>query len=166
MPTFTIDKGIRRITAAILICLLWIPFTLAAGKNPVKPTSKDKCPVCGMFIHKYPDWLGEIIFGDGSVAFFDGSKDLFKYYFNIKRYNPKKTMAHIEAIFVTEYYDMRLIDARKALFVIGSDVYGPMGRELIPFLTEPDAREFMKDHRGRGILRFEEISPRVIEKLD
>ena len=65
-----------------------------------------------------------------------------------------------------EYYDMELIDVRKAFFVIGSDVYGPMGHELIPFATEEDARTFMSDHKGKSILRFEEITPRVIEKLD
>jgi nitrous oxide reductase accessory protein NosL len=41
-----------------------------------------------------------------------------------------------------------------------------MGHELIPFATEADARTFMKDHRGKQILRFEEVTPQVIEKLD
>ena len=58
---------------------------------PVKPDKKEKCPVCGMFVYKYPDWVGEIIFNDGSTAFFDGAKDLFKYYFDLKKYNPGKT---------------------------------------------------------------------------
>jgi nitrous oxide reductase accessory protein NosL len=61
---------------------------------------------------------------------------------------------------------MQLIDARKAFFIIGSDIYGPMGHELIPFATEEDASAFMKDHKGKRILRFEAITPRVIDKLD
>jgi nitrous oxide reductase accessory protein NosL len=119
-----------------------------------------------MFIYKYPDWVGEIIFKDGSLAFFDGAKDLFKYYYNLKKYNPEKTIKDIAAIYVTEYYDMKIIDAGSAFFVIGSDVYGPMGRELIPFVSKSDAEAFKKDHKGKRILRFEDIKPGIIKKLD
>ena len=110
-----------------------------------------------MFVYKYPDWVGEIIFKDGSAAFFDGAKDLFKYYFNLKKYNPKKNKENIAAIYVTEYYDMKLIDAKGAYFVVGSDVYGPMGKELIPFVSKADAEGFKKDHKGNRILGFEDV---------
>ena len=53
-----------------------------------------------------------------------------------------------------EYYDMNMIDARKAFFVIGSDIYGPMGNELIPLATEEDARNLLKDHKGK---RFSDL---------
>ena len=148
--------------AVLLIC----GTGLAQTKNTVQPAKKDKCPVCGMFVYKYPDWLAEIIFKDGSVDFFDGVKDLSKYYFNIRKYSPGKNKKDIAAIYVTEYYDMQLIDARKAFFIMGSDVYGPMGHELIPFATEADAKAFMMDHKGKKLLRFEAITPRVIDKLD
>lgn len=146
--------------------LLVIGLGPAEAKEPLKPSKKDKCPVCGMFVYKYPDWLAEIIYKDDSVDFFDGAKDLFKYYFNLKKYRPEKNKRDIAAIYIMEYYDMELIDARKAFFVIGSDVYGPMGRELIPFATEEDAKIFMKDHKGRKILRFAEITPVLIGSLD
>jgi nitrous oxide reductase accessory protein NosL len=67
---------------------------------------------------------------------------------------------------VTEYYDLHPINALKAFFVVGSDVYGPMGRELIPFTTRSDAEGFLKDHKGRLILRFEDITPKLIATLD
>jgi nitrous oxide reductase accessory protein NosL len=155
----------RRLTALCILLFLAVTVT-AAEKKPIKPAKGDKCPVCGMFVAKYPDWVGEIIFNDGSVAFFDGAKDLFKYYFNLDKYNPKKSMADIEAIYVTEYYNMKLIDASTALYVIGSDVYGPMGRELIPFETREDAEIFIKDHKGERILKFREISVKKVMRLD
>ena len=126
----------------------------------------DKCPVCGMFVYKYPDWTAEIIFEDGAVFFFDGAKDFFKFYFNLKKYHPQKTHTDISAIYVTEYYDVKLINAQDAFYVIGSDIYGPMGRELIPFESETDAREFMKDHKGKRVLKFKNVKPSVINKLD
>jgi len=152
--------------AGILIFLFSAGFALALDPAPVKPSKKVKCPVCGMFVYKYPDWVGEVIFKDGTVAFFDGAKDLFKYYFDLKKYNPGKTQKDIAGIYVTEYYDLKLLDARKAFFVIGSDVYGPMGRELIPFFTKEDAGAFKKDHSGTRILLFKQVTPAVIRKLD
>ena len=149
-----------------MICLLSAGSALALDPVPLTPSKKAKCPVCGMFVYKYPDWVGEVVFQNGSVVFFDGAKDLFKYYFNLKKYNPSKSQKDIAAIYVTEYYDLKLMDARRAFFVMGSDVYGPMGRELIPLLSKEDAEEFKRDHKGTRILVFPEITPAVIRKLD
>ena len=135
-------------------------------RKPVKPSSKDKCPVCGMFVAKYQDFLAEIVFKDGAYAVFDGTKDMFKFYFNLPKYNLSKKREHIDSIYVTDYYNLTLIDGYEAFFVIGSDVYGPMGRELIPFKTEDDAKVFMKDHRGKSMLRFKEVTVEVTNSLD
>jgi nitrous oxide reductase accessory protein NosL len=159
-------KEMNRFFAALCVLFLMGSMAQASDDKPAKPSNKEKCPVCGMFVAKYPDWIGRIAFKDGSMAFFDGAKDLFKYYFNLKKYRPGKTAADIQAVHVTEYYQVHEINAHKAVFVLGSDVYGPMGRELIPFANEEDAKVFMKDHQGKKILRFDEINPAVIEKLD
>ena len=141
----------------------------AAAEGPkgfVKPAEKDKCPVCGMFVAKYPDWTAEVLFKDGSYAVFDGVKDLMKYYFDMASYGKGRQRADIAAIIVTDYYQVRPADGREAFFVLGSDVYGPMGRELVPFAKESDAREFLKDHRGKRILRFGEITEAIVAELD
>ena len=153
----------------VLVIVLFVVGTGVAGAQEIKPahpTEKDKCPICGMFVYKYPDWLAQIIFKDGSVRFFDGPKDLFKYYLNIQEHDPGKNRQLVAAVFVREYYDLQFIDARKARFVVGSDVYGPMGHELIPLATLDDARVFMKDHKGRKILLFEKITPQMVRTLD
>jgi len=157
---------LKSIICATLILMLANSFAIAADPKPQQPAKRDKCPVCGMFVYKYPDWVGQIIFKDGAVFFFDGAKDLFKYYFDIGKYNPDRTADDITAIFVTEYYDMDLIDGRKAHYVVGSEVYGPMGRELIPCKTREDAEQFKKDHGGTLILTFGQVKPSVIKKLD
>ena len=131
---------------------------------PVTPT--DKCPVCGMFVAKYPDFLAEIIFTDGAHALFDGAKDMFKYFFDLKKYNPAKQQADIATIAVTDYYSMKPVDGKTAWYVVGSDVFDPMGRELIPFQQEMEAKEFAKDHAGKQILRFDEVTPALIKGLE
>jgi nitrous oxide reductase accessory protein NosL len=149
-----------------LIIGLLFSVSLAATVAPIKPTEKDKCPVCGMFVYKYPDFISEIIFRDGSYAVFDGAKDMFKYYFNFKKYDPKKKVADIVSLYVTDYYTLTLVNGFKAYYVLGSDICGPMGRELIPFEKEADAKEFSIDHKGKSIKRFKDISYEMIKGLD
>jgi len=138
----------------------------AAEKGAPKPAAKEKCPVCGMFVAKYPDWLTAVRFRDGSHAYFDGAKDMFKYLHDPKKYDPAKKPGDIESVMVMDYYSLAWIDARKAWYVQGSDVFGPMGKELISLEKEADAKEFLKDHKGARILRFTEATPEVIKTLD
>lgn len=163
---FRINGIMKPLSVFFLMFFAVTTIAFAGEVKPVKPSPSAKCPVCGMFVAKYPDWVGEIIFKDGAIFFFDGAKDLFKYYYNLKKYNPQKSKADIAAIYVTEYYNVTLINAYDAFFVIGSDVYGPMGRELIPLQTESDAREFMKDHNGKRIVKFEDVTRGFIDSLD
>lgn len=157
---------IRLAILVVVLMMMEVHSPASAGHQPMKPGPQHKCPVCGMFVAKYPDWTAEIIFEDGTIAFFDGAKDLFKYYFNLDKYAPGKTSGDIGPIYVTDYYDMELIDARAAYFVIGSDVYGPMGHELIPFKNQADAEAFKADHGGRRIVRFQRVKPALIKKMD
>jgi copper chaperone NosL len=162
-PTLTLT--LIFLTLSLTLTLMF-SFSYGGDRKPVKPTAKDKCPVCGMFVAKYPDFLAQILFKDGSSFFFDGTKDMFKYYLNLKKYNPKKSPDDIDSIYVTDYYNLALIDGHRAFYVMGSDVYGPMGRELIPLETEGDAKEFMKDHNGQSTLRFNDVTQEVITLLD
>lgn len=150
----------------ILVLLFAASISLAGEQRPVKPVKNDKCPVCGMFVAKYPDFVAEIFFKDGSYAVFDGAKDMFKYYLSLQKYNPKKKQTDIDSIYVTDYYNLTLIDGFKAYYVIGSNVYGPMGRELIPHEEIQDAEEFLKDHKGESIMRFTDITYEIIKSLD
>ncbi|MDQ5988489.1 MAG: Copper-binding lipoprotein NosL [Syntrophus sp. SKADARSKE-3] len=150
-----------------LICFLLINVIAgAAEKEMPKPTAKDKCPVCGMFVSKYPDWTTAILFKNGSHVFFDGAKDMFKYLFDMKRYDPSKKADDVQSVMVKDYYRLAWTDAHKAWFVMGSNIYGPMGRELIAMEKEGDAKEFMADHKGKRILRFEEVTREVVKNID
>ncbi len=154
-----------RLLVAIICLVVFNASPAAAERKPVNPAKKDKCPVCGMFVAMYPDIIAEIIFKDGTYAAFDGCKDMFRYYLNMKKYNPSKNINDIDSIYVHEYYDLRFIDGRKAYYVAGGDVHGPMGRELIPFRTEEDASAFKYDHKGK-ILRFGDVTEAVVKTLE
>ena len=91
---------------------------------------------------------------------------MFKYYFNLKKFHPSKSLFDIDGIYVTNYYDLTLTDGFLAFYVLGSDIYGPMGGELIPFENEADAKEFMNDHKGKSVLKFREITFETVKSLD
>lgn len=135
----------------------------AVSPEPV-PDPRDRCPVCGMFVAKFPEWTAALRFADGTHAFFDGPKDLFKYLHDPARFGG--AAAGVVAVVVTDYYTTRRIDAESASFVVGSDVLGPMGRELVPFAREHEALEFAGDHGAVTILRFADVTPAVVKALE
>jgi nitrous oxide reductase accessory protein NosL len=160
----------RRPRAVLAVAALAIALVAAAaapaGESFVAPGPRDRCPVCGMFVARHPDWLAEVVLADGRREVFDGAKDLFKFLADPGRYAPGRSRADVRAIWVTDYYAVEPVDARAAFYVSGSDVNGPMGRELVPFRAEADAREFLRDHRGERILRFDEVTGAVMGALD
>lgn len=155
-----------RSASTFLIITFLLTFSLAGLGQEAETAPRERCPVCGMFTEMFADWNAEIIFKDSTKAVFDGAKDMFKYYLDLKKYNPTKNKKDITAVTVRDYYSTESIDAAKAGYVIWSDVYGPMGHEPIAFEKEADARQFLKEHKGRKILRFREISLKLLHALD
>ncbi len=125
----------------------------------IKVPKKAACPVCGMWVAKYPKWVALISTKDEKL-YFDGVKDMMKFYLNPKRFHHNKIDP--TSIKVTDYYSLNAIDAKKAYYVIGSNIYGPMGEELIPFFKLEDAKAFKSDHDGKKIIRFDEIDENML----
>ncbi|CAG1021539.1 Copper-binding lipoprotein NosL [Patescibacteria group bacterium] len=148
------------------LLILFLMTTSVFADNTVTITKEDRCPVCGMFVYKYPKWVAQIYFNDGKSYFYDGAKDMFKHIFDTPKYTADKTAAMINKMYVTDYYEVELIDAKTAFYVIGSDVLGPMGHELLPFKDEESAKEFLEDHKGTKILRYQDVTPEIIASLD
>lgn len=154
------------ITIVVLCCLLTVVSALAAVKNGVTVPAGAKCPVCGMFVAKFPDWTATARFKDGSISYYDGPKDMISHYLDTGRYTPGKRQTDLVALTVKEYYSLTTINARAAFYVTGSDVSGPMGSELIPFKSEKDADSFKLDHKGKRIVRFGEINRQLLKSLN
>jgi len=156
----------RTVLFLALLSLWMVSPASAAEKAPPAPSAKDKCPVCGMFVAPYPNWVGGIVYKDGGRFYFDGPKDLLTYYFAPEKYGSARKRADIAGIYVTEYYSVTAIDGRKAFYVVGSDVRGPMGKELVPFAKKAAADGFLKDHHGKKVLSFDEITPAMLKTLE
>lgn len=137
--------------------------SLTLSKGHIEVPKDIKCPVCGMFVSKYHKWAAHMEV-EITKHYFDGVKDMMKFYiFDLDFPYDRNTIRKIE---VTDFYTLKAINAKEAFYVIGSDVYGPMGNELIPFLTKDAAKNFMRDHRAEKIIRFNEITPKLVMALD
>ena len=86
-----------------------------------------------------------------------------KFNFNIIEQSPDRELLykylHASDCMIYNKHSMSIV-------VVGSSVYGPMGRELIAFAAEDQAREFLRDHRGKKILRFDAVTPELVRSLD
>lgn len=160
--------SIQRLLACLFLAVFLAGYLLTgqASDQVLEIKKTDRCPVCGMFVYKYPKWVAQTNFQDGSTYFYDGAKDLFKHIFDSGKYTPGKSADQIKSIYVTDYYEVELIDAKNAYFVLGSDVLGPMGHELLPFKNQESAQEFLEDHNGKSIVRFQDVTPAIITSLD
>lgn len=153
----------------LVVCLFFLfsstGWVAADGYKPGDQVDdRTRCPVCGMFVAKYEQWLAQVVMTDGKSLSFDGVKDMMAYYFSPGQFGSPADLSGSK-IYVKDYYRQNWIDGRKAFYVIGSDVYGPMGHELIPFEQRDGAENFLKDHHGRQIFAFDEISAEMIEAL-
>lgn len=160
-------RKFTRTVAIIVIAVLGLVCIAIADKLVLpRPKQATICPVCGMFVAKYPEWVAIVVYKDGHAHFFDGAKDMFKYLANVPRYARGQRAEDIATIAVTNYYDVEPIDAKAAFYVIGSRVLGPMGHELVPLSSRQDAEQFLKDHSGLRIVAFGDVTPDMIDKLD
>jgi nitrous oxide reductase accessory protein NosL len=158
-------KMMRFRRAGILLLGALVLFSPVCGAAPEEKIAPDvRCSVCGMFVAKYENWIVQVRLADGGVLFFDGVKDMMVYYFNPGKYGGPEQDA-VREVWAKDYYSLQWLDGFKAFYVVGSDVYGPMGKEFIPFATRDAAENFLKDHEGKMILAFDEITEELVQSM-
>lgn len=144
--------------------------TLAAepvdtGSVDVKPGPNDRCAVCGMFPSKHPKWCAGFIFRDGSRCFHCCPKCMLHNLHHVSKYQPGQKRENIASVWVTEYYSTKQVNAKDVLFVVGTDLKGPMGLDLIPVKGEEAANNLMRDYHGNKILPLNQVSDELVNKV-
>lgn len=148
----------KKTVSSLLALLLWVVVLTPVDSralDAVEPGPDDRCMACGMMVSPYPNWVSVVLFKDGSHYFFDGPKDMFVFFSNLNDYLPKASLEDIKELQVTEYYTLQRLDAREVFLVSGSDVLGPMGKELVPVAGEKNLKEFIRDHGHGKIMQFD-----------
>ncbi|MEA5387049.1 nitrous oxide reductase accessory protein NosL [Haloarculaceae archaeon H-GB11] len=148
-------------------------------------TEQDTCEVCGMVIPNHPGPSAEIFYADQqpsgheNPARFDSTWEAFQYDF--ERQDRGWTR---QAFYVTDYsavdYEVftdggdtlitthpeadAFADASEVTFVVGSEVKGAMGRDLIAFSEKADAESFNAEYGG-SLATFDQVTPETIAQL-
>ncbi len=164
MTRIIIRKSFMRKYALIIWALFFfLPAQPLLAQPAKEVASRERCPVCGMFVAKYPDWLTQVRLSNGMVKFFDGVKDMMAFTLSPASFGAPGQAAR--EIWVKDYYTLAWLDGRSAWYVIGSDIYGPMGHEFIPFASAAAAENFRKDHKGTKVIRFGEITEPLVQSM-
>jgi copper chaperone NosL len=119
--------------------------------------SSSRCKHCGMKIDPASAWRADLVLADGSTAPFDTPRCA------LTSWRSGKTAA--TSIRLQEYYDRTWKNGTDLRFVIGGDVVGPMGPDLVP-VDPTRVSKFIQDHTADRSLRLEEVTLDVLTKIN
>ena len=105
-------------------------------------------------------WRAGIRGVEGQDLLFDCPKCLFRWL----RQEPGRS-AHASRAWAIEYYSQRERPASALRYVLGSDLIGPMGHDLVPVEGEEASARLSEEHHGRRVLSFNEVDAQVIGGL-
>lgn len=157
MPTINVINRLVIMMALSVVALT----ALASDAYPPRPITKsERCPVCGMYPAGYPKWHSQIVFTDGEHSSFDSPIEMFRFIHNMAKYDSRHSAAQIGQIYVPDYETGEWLNARDAVYVVGSKVSGPMGADLPAFANEERAKGFIKQSGGE-VLDFAQVTSAV-----
>jgi copper chaperone NosL len=130
--------------------------TAAAAACKAK-SAELRCKHCGMKIDSASAWRADLVAADGATTSFDTPRCA------LTSWRSGKSQA--ASLRVQEYYERRWRNAEELRFVIGGDVLGPMGPDLVP--VEPaHAMKFIQDHSADKALRLDELTADVLANVN
>jgi len=113
--------------------------------------SQERCDTCGMLITPDDGWRA----GAEGLAF-DAPKCLFRH---------RHRHGDLTEPWAIEYYSQARRPARDLLYVTGTDLQSPMGRDLVPVDGREAAERMRRDHGGDAPLAYDEVSEELVEGL-
>jgi len=136
-----------------LLAMMLLGVGVAACGGDTRP----RCSECGMYADVAPAFAAYARGSDGHELRFDAPRCLFRYLASPNGRGATRPE-------VTEHYSQTRVAAETVVFVVGSDVTGPMGRDLIPVARDHSA-QFVADHHGRVVERAA-IDSALLRALD
>ncbi len=161
--------------AFAVLALVSTPFVALAAQTVDLPDGSKldlgtSCPVCNMKLEDSKLGPAAVVFKDGKVVGFDSAGDMFRYVLAPVKYSI--STANIKDVFVTVHETKKFVDAKQAFFVVGSDVQGSMGPDIVAFSKKEDAEKFSAEHKGKRVAAYSEVtaadakSPKKMLKME
>jgi copper chaperone NosL len=116
----------------------------------------DRCAFCGMRIDGSSPWRADLVLTDGALKHFDTPRcALFTW---------RSGRIDAKSLRVIDYYEHQWANGEDVFFVVGSDVIGPMGPDLVP-VDRNHAQKFAQDHGAPRPLALDAITPQLLSEL-
>ncbi|WP_238551954.1 nitrous oxide reductase accessory protein NosL [Herminiimonas sp. CN] len=155
----------HKLAASLLLCILLTACNQAIPKvTALEPTSDTACELDGMILKDYPGPKAQIHYAEGKPEFFC---DLMELFMMVLAPEQKRPMA---AVFVQdmgktswEHPAGNWIDAKSAVYVVGSKKLGSMGPTFGSFSRMQDAEAFAQKEGGK-VLRFDQITQDMLNR--
>lgn len=151
--------------ATTFLTLSLAPMVAAADLSPQYVQRSARCPVCGMYPYRSPQWMGQIVFNDQTASTFDSPVDMFRFLNNMVLFDKQHKPADVGAIWVADFGTKAWVDARKAFYVIGSKALGPMNDPNLPAFATREAADAHINAQGGKVMLFGEVTREVIKSL-
>jgi nitrous oxide reductase accessory protein NosL len=136
---------------------------LAADGQMVLSQS-DRCPVCAMFPARRPRSAAAMTLKSGATFYFCSNGCLLRSWLRPAAYLDKM-QAEIDRLVVRDYFSGQPIDGRRAIWVAGSDVVGPMGPAIIALGDAGQLATFKKRHGAETVFTFDQIDDTLWKKI-
>jgi nitrous oxide reductase accessory protein NosL len=122
-------------------------------------TEEVRCVVCNMKVANYPQHDCQILQEDNSSIHFCSTQCLINYFADPGQYvtPPKAPKMTWVKVFPTGDYESAL----GLYYVVGSKLFGPMGREAIPFRSK-QAAEALVSQEGGKVVPFNGLTPQMV----
>jgi len=119
-------------------------------------------------VFKEPKWVCKIELTNGKKLFFVSPKSMMEFYHQPGKWYELgvKGEKDFKEILVPDFKTGLPVKAKGSFFIYGSNVTSPAGDDFVTFDSYAAAEEFSKEHNGKRILNFREVSPALIRLLN
>jgi copper chaperone NosL len=143
---------------------LVLSMLLVACQQPVAPvvpreiSARTSCSLDSMILADFPGPKGQIHYAAGEPDFFCSTLELFSVYL-LTEQKKRVTGIFTQDMGKTDWEKPQghWIDARQAVYVLGSKRTGSMGPTLAAFARRQDAEAFAGQYGGK-VLRFDQVT--------
>ena len=142
--------------ALVMSAVVLAAASIAGCSGESTAEAQQRCDLCGMRVDPSSGWRAGARDASGQALAFDAPKCMFRRHFE---------RGAISEPWVIEYYSQVRRPARELFFVIGTDLQGPMGRDLVPVAGREAADRLLREHHGERVLAFDEVTREVVGTL-
>jgi nitrous oxide reductase accessory protein NosL len=128
----------KKLALFMVLNLALFAFDKSVPNGIIMGTSS--CPICNMNIKKFYKTSHAVVYNSGKKEHFCSMRCLAK---------TMKKRKDIKIIFVADASTGKLIKAKNAVYIVGSNIPNTMGANQVAFVSKASAKAFQKKYGGK-----------------